>query len=268
MDIFGSTRWSDIERIFSQDPTIAKQSMENTFRYYWPPAFAYLRASGYNRELAEDLVQGFFEREARNKKVFNKQRGEHGRFRDRIKLALKRYALDEVKAQSRKKRGGRAPHIAITEVEQRIVVEQLDRLSPDAAFDCVWLHTQFERTDAGLRRKYDERGQSERYEVLRGTLPGPQRKDPVEVIAKKLGISERSVSSAIGRFRQEWIDEMLEGLPACDIEDVRAVLKDFLLNLDSRSDHARPRSKPPSEAEPTDDETKPLLETEPEDEES
>ena len=79
-DWFTKTHWSVVLSAGDPSSPLAAEALERLCRTYWHPLYAYLRRDGKNKETAEDLTQGFFERLLRLNSLTQVQR-EKGKFR-------------------------------------------------------------------------------------------------------------------------------------------------------------------------------------------
>ncbi len=79
---FGTTRWSVIAACASGDDSAASAhaALTQLCRDYWPPLYSFARRRGYNRDDAQDLVQGFFAQFLGNKAYAQTDRRK-GKFR-------------------------------------------------------------------------------------------------------------------------------------------------------------------------------------------
>ena len=139
---FAETRWSVVLKAGTDsEGDEKKRALEDLCRTYWPPLYAWLRASGHSREDAEDLVQSLFH-EILTSDILAGVDRDRGRFRSFLMTALKNLVVDEFRRRTAVKRGGGAVTVPFDVSEGELLVETADRsLSPDAGFDRNWART-------------------------------------------------------------------------------------------------------------------------------
>ncbi|HJT76183.1 MAG TPA: hypothetical protein VJ739_03190 [Gemmataceae bacterium] len=231
---FPSTPWSCIRA--AQDPHHPQfvACMNRLMSSYWRPVYHYLRAQGH-RETAEDLTQAFFLRFLARGWL---QRADphRGRFRDFLRIMLRRFASDQT---------ARAPRQAQFErqfVSIASLVRDSDRAyeppaheTPEEAFDRQWKAETLAAVRRNLRAYYEgkERPEDRRRFAIFAAYHFVDRAEDQptqDALAERFGVSREQVRYALeevgkryARFlRQEVRDQV--GSEAEVDEELRGLL--------------------------------------------
>ncbi len=110
---FPVTRLSVVAAARSNDAAERSLALEILFAAYWKPIYKYLRLKyAQAPQDAQDLTQGFFA-ELLERGLLAKFDAAKSRLRTYLRLCADSFALNEIKAASRKKRGGDVTHVAL-----------------------------------------------------------------------------------------------------------------------------------------------------------
>jgi len=110
---FPVTRLSVVAAARSTDAAERSLALEILFSAYWKPIYKYLRLKyAQAPQDAQDLTQGFFA-ELLERGLLAKFDAAKSRLRTYLRLCADSFALNEIKAASRKKRGGDVTHVAL-----------------------------------------------------------------------------------------------------------------------------------------------------------
>jgi RNA polymerase sigma-70 factor (ECF subfamily) len=201
--------------------TLAMQAMGAFCADYWYPIYAFARRKGFNKESAEDLTQGFFERLSEEQLL---AKAEHGEIR------LRTYLLRLMQAQLKRereragaqKRGGHLQKLSLDfqDAEGRYLLEPEDQgLTPEALFDRTWALATLDRCLARLAQRWDENGRSEEFTILRPFLNLNESGDSTAGdVASKLGITDENARQKIKRLRAA-LREVLHDQVASSLAD-------------------------------------------------
>lgn len=209
---FHSTRWSLVARAAENDiartpDAVAEtgEALETLCRIYWTPLFVFVRRRGYSPEEAEDLVQGFLAN-ALEKNVFAVADPEKGRLRSFLLTALKRYLVDQRRAEVALKRGGGGHLVSIdARVGERSGGWQIaDQSStPEAAYQHRWVCSLLEQCVSRLGSEYVEQGKGALFESLLPLLTPGTGATAAEAAAA-LGSSPGAIRVALSRMRKRF----------------------------------------------------------------
>jgi RNA polymerase sigma-70 factor (ECF subfamily) len=203
---FPTTIWSEVRRggggSAGRDPALAGLAHR-----YQAPAEAYLRAAlGLPRERAHELFQEFFAWMLASDFLV-KAEAERGRFRAFLKVALKRFATDELRKERAVKRGGALRSVSLDGEE---APEVLDRATPtpDEALDTAWraalVEAAFERTRLALERS--ERGLA--FAVFRDYYFAAGPEPDYRALATRHGITTTDVSNFLQRTKYAYREHL------------------------------------------------------------
>ena len=230
---FQTTHWSVVTSACNPDDPLAQEALERLCRTYWHPLFVFVRRQGHSAVDAEDLVQGFFAKFIEKNYVAGID-PEKGRFRSFLLLMFKRYAANEWDHGQRERRGGGRSIISWDQqdTEQRYLVEPVDDLSPERAYDRHWALTVLDQVLKRLGGEFRSSGKQGIFEQFKVFLSGEKGSTYAEVGAR-LGLSEGAVKVGVHRFRQRY-RELLRAEIANTVNNPKNVddeLRDLLTAL-------------------------------------
>lgn len=228
---FATTRWT---LVMAAGGAEAAGALEELCAAYWFPIYAYVRRSGFTREDAEDLTQGFFASLLVRGDIAGLRR-ENGKFRAFLLAAAKHFLSNERDKLGRQKRGGGALHLSLDwqEADARFRLADESALSPDAAYDREWATALLERVLGALESDAVTAGDGERFAHFRGYLSFDREQIPYATAAAALGIDEGAVRVAVhrlrGRYRKRLRQEIARTLTAPDQvdEELRVLMDAF-----------------------------------------
>lgn len=131
---------------------------------------------------------------------------DRGKFRTFILAALNHFLSDQRDRARAAKRGGGKSIISLDAqtAEQRYQLEPIDTMTPEKLFDRLWAFTLLEKASSGLAEEYAADGKTELYNHLRSLEPGDGDALPHAEIGRRLGKSEKAITSEAWRFRKRY----------------------------------------------------------------
>ncbi len=206
---FQPTRWSLVQRSQGEGEA-AKRAMEDLCRAYWFPLYAWSRRYGASAQDAEDYVQGFF-MELVEKRLFERADAGMGKLRTFLLAAFQRHVHDELRRQSRQKRGG-GQVVAFDpgEAEAWYEVEQVAGESAEHLYDRQWALTVLDHALERVERRAKEQGKEREYEVMRPFLTGETGGGKAEEGARVLGLTGGAFKVAVHRMRARFREALRE----------------------------------------------------------
>ena len=203
--VFVTTHWSVVVTAGGSDTTGARDALAKLCQTYWYPLYAYVRRRNFSPPDAEDLTQEFFARFLEHRWVGDADR-EKGRFRTFLLSAMNHFLANEWDKARAQKRGGGVPLLPLQfdTAETRYGREPADNVTPEQHFERRWAMTLLEEVVNRLRAEYEHDGKTELFAALNPCLVGDRTSQPYEELAKKLGVSEGAVKSAVHRLRQRY----------------------------------------------------------------
>ena len=201
--------------------------MARLFETYWPPVYAFIRRKGHSAAAAEDLTQAYFARFL-EKDYIADFRPEAGRFRTFLRASVAHFLANEWDRQRALKRGGgRAPvSIDAATAEERLCLEPVDRLTPEAIFERQWAATVLGLCIELLRDEQAAGGRG-RFERLKPFLCGDEASASYEAAARELGLTGSAVRVAVHRLRRRFGEVLREevGRTVGDQDEVNAEIR-------------------------------------------
>jgi len=192
-------------RLRSPSEPQRQRAFEELCRAYWKPLYVFARRCGHAQPDAEDLTQGFFAQLLRRQDL-GALAPEQGRLRVFFKAAFRNFITDEVRRETRQKRGGGTEvfSLDLESAEREFRQVQSDAVTPEDEFDRQWARTILRRALGDLSEKFRARGRLETWRELEIFL-GPDKTAPAyAAVAAKLGQTENTVAAAVHRMRAEF----------------------------------------------------------------
>jgi DNA-directed RNA polymerase specialized sigma24 family protein len=211
-DAFHTTRWTQILATRGDSPE-ARQALRDLCEAYYGPVEAFVRRYRSGRDDARDLTHAFFARLLETDSVGGVERT-RGRFRSYLLGAVKHFLADQGDRALAEKRGSGQSIVSLDARagEDRsgkgghAAVEVADPCGfpPDSYFDHQWALAIVEKAMNGLQAESEDRGEAERYAVLRRWLVASEdRADAIEA-ARSLGMTDGAFKVAVHRLRKRF----------------------------------------------------------------
>lgn len=219
--LFPTTIWSEVRRggAPASGPDSGRNSARNSARdsalgelarRYQGPAEAYLRAAlGVSRESAHELFQEFFAWMLASD-FLSKAEPERGRFRGFLKVALRRFATDELRKGLAAKRGGGREPDALDGAPEDSASPRIDPVqkTPEEELDEAWraalVEAAFERT----RLDFEARERGLVFTVFRDYYLAPGPALDYRALAARHGITTTDVSNYLQRTKKAYREHL------------------------------------------------------------
>ena len=162
---FPLTRLSVLAAARSPDGAERARALEILLSTYWKPVYKYIRVKfSQSPQDAQDLTQGFFA-ELLERQLLSRFDPAKSRLRTYLRLCADSFALNELKAASRKKRGREFAHVALdfSAAEDELRTQAIDPASlasPESLedfFEKEWIRSLFSSAVEELRGVCDAR---------------------------------------------------------------------------------------------------------------
>lgn len=221
--LFVTTRWSAVLAARDKSSPASADALEYICRAYWYPTYALVRREGHTPHDAQDLTQEFFAR-LLEKDYLRAVDREKGRLRTFLRVALKRFLLNEWDRARAQKRGGGVTPVSFdtTAAEQRYLQPGSEALSAERMYERQWAITLLELALSRLRAEYEANARREEFEQLKSTLTAERGAIPYAELAASLGVNECSARVAVHRLRKRF-RELFRTTIADTVEDVAEV---------------------------------------------
>jgi RNA polymerase sigma-70 factor (ECF subfamily) len=173
-EYFPLTRLSVLAAAGSPDGTERARALEILFSSYWKPVYKYIRLKfSQSPQDAQDLTQGFFA-ELLERQLLSRFDPAKSRLRTYLRLCADSFALNELKAASRKKRGGEFAHVALdfSAAEDELRAQAIDPASipsPESVedfFEKEWIRSLFSAAVEELRGVCEAREKQKAFQLF------------------------------------------------------------------------------------------------------
>jgi len=142
----------------------------------------------------------------------NAFRPEVGRFRTFLLASVTHFLANEWDREQAKKRGGGARHLSLdaSSAEERLRLEPVDHLTPEAIFERQWVAALLARCVERLRAEQSASGTRARFERLKPFLTGEGAPSDYDGLAPELGLGASTVRVAVHRLRRRFAEVLRE----------------------------------------------------------
>ncbi len=226
---FGETQWGQVVRAAQQDldsPEV-RAAVEDLYRSYSQPVYAFIRRRGRSRHDAQDLTQDFF-LHLLEKKTLSRADPDRGKFRTFLLGALQHFLADKADHANAKKRGGGSTIVFLDDdtAEQQYQLAAPLEVSAEDLFQRKWAAALTGLTMLRLQEELSAAGKAHLFEALHGLIIG-SGEAPQEEVAGRLGISVGAVRTTIHRLRNRFRDLLREEVlrTVADASDIDAEMK-------------------------------------------
>ena len=231
---FDTTNWSVVLKAGGDHSSAAREALGTLCSAYWYPVYAMLRRYGYDAADAEDQTQAYFTRFL-EKRWAKEVRPEHGRFRSFLLVSVRNFLHNERDRERAVKRGGGKRPISLdgAAAEQKYALEPVESATPETLFERAWAEEVLSRALERLQSEMAETGDADRFEQLKGHLPGGEHAEPNSELAEAWGVGESAVRVALHRLRRRVGSLLREEIAAtvADPADVGEELRHLLTTL-------------------------------------
>jgi RNA polymerase sigma factor (sigma-70 family) len=182
----------------------AREALAALCETYWYPLYAFVRRKGYDRDLAQDLVQGFFLR-LLEKDDLSVVAPAKGRFRSYLMAACTHYLANQRDRDRALKRGGRPPiSLDSAEAERRYTLEPAHSLTPERLYLRRWATTLLDTALDRLRQEMEEDGKASLFEELKSSLLADDAVESYRQLGLRIGRSEGAARVIAHRMRNRF----------------------------------------------------------------
>lgn len=233
---FETTNWSLIVQATGASSSAARAALAGLCETYWPPVYAFIRRRGLSPADAEDLTQSYFARFF-EKDYLRDFRPEAGRFRTFLRASISHFLSNEWDRERALKRGGGKVQVSFdaATAEERLRLEPVDRLTPEAIFERTWAAALLARCLERLRDEQKATGGEARFLKLKAFLASDGQSADYAALARELGQSDSTLRVAVHRLRRRFAAVLREEVArtVADPADVDAEIRFMLETLRS-----------------------------------
>jgi len=198
---FRTTQWGLVIAASAEGAGEARAALEELYRLYCYPVYAFIRRRGHSRQDAQDLTQDFFVHML-EKSTLARADPQRGRFRNFLLGALNYFLADAAERARADKRGGGCQWVflddAAAENSYQLVAPR--GMTAEEIFDARWAAALVEAAFARLRGDLESEGKGHLFEALQGFLVGGEDAS-YQKVADALSLSLGALKTAIRRLR-------------------------------------------------------------------
>ena len=201
---FATTSWSLV--VSAAGPTeISKDALQQLCQTYWRPLYLFARRKTQSADEAQDLTQAFFA-ELLEKNFIAAATPDRGRFRSFLLTAFKNFMAKQWhKVRTQKRGGGQQPlSLDFESADSQLGDVAQTSLTPEQIFEQQWVIALLNSVLMQLRQEYEQLGQEERFDSLKGYVIGDHPGTTYSDVASKIGISEAAAKKSASRMRRRY----------------------------------------------------------------
>jgi RNA polymerase sigma factor (sigma-70 family) len=198
---FETTQWSVVAAAAGHEEN--RGALQDLYRNYAQPIYAFIRRRGYSRQDAQDLTQDFF-LHLLEKNTFTRADRLKGKFRSFLLGALEYFLAHANEKARAEKRGGNATLVFLDDENAEVRYQLADPgQTAEQLFDARWAATLIETTVDRLKAEHEVAGKVELFNHIRGFLIEGEDSSYAEV-AERTGLTLGAVRLAIHRLRSRY----------------------------------------------------------------
>jgi RNA polymerase sigma factor (sigma-70 family) len=198
---FVATQWGLVAGASAEGSVEARAALEELYRLYCYPIYAFIRRRGNGHQDAQDLTQDFFVH-LLEKGTLGRADPQRGRFRSFLLGALDYFLAHAAERARTAKRGGCCQWVFLDddETEERYKLAAHEEMTAEKLFEARWAATLVEAAFVRLRDELESDGKGDLFQKLRGFLFGGE-KVSYQQVADALNLSLGAVKTSIHRLR-------------------------------------------------------------------
>ena len=201
---FLTTQWGLVAAASAEGSAEARAALEELYRLYCYPVYAFIRRRGHGRQDAQDLTQDFFVH-LLEKGTLGRADSQRGRFRSFLLGALDHFLAHAAERARAGKRGGGCQWVFLDDdaAENSYQLAAPEGMTAEKIFDARWAAAIVESAFARLRGELELEGKGHLFEALQGFLLG--REDAsYQQVADALSLSLGALKTVIHRLRARY----------------------------------------------------------------
>ena len=198
---FLTTQWGMLSAASAEGDTEVRTALEEIYRLYCYPVYAFIRRRGYGRQDAQDLTQDFFVH-LLEKRILGRADSQRGRFRNFLLGVLEHFLAHAAKRAGACKRGGDCQWVFLDDdaAEDRYQLAAPEGMTAEKLFETRWAATLVEATLRRLRGEFESEGKAYLFEALHSFLLGAEDAS-YQKVADSLNLKLGTLKTAIHRLR-------------------------------------------------------------------
>jgi RNA polymerase sigma factor (sigma-70 family) len=202
---FVATQWGLVTDASAQGSAEARAALEELYRLYCYPVYAFIRRRGSSHQDAQDLTQDFFVH-LLEKGTLGRADPQRGRFRSFLLGALDYFLAHAAERARAAKRGGSCQWVFLDDddSEERYKLPAHEEMPAEKVFEARWAATLVEAAFVRLRAELEAEGKGDLFEKMRGFLFGGEKvsyQEVADALSLSLGAVKTSIHRLRGRYR-------------------------------------------------------------------
>lgn len=200
-----TTRWDLVRHLDEPEHPRARKALQDLLQLYIEPIYAFLRHSGYDRQDAEDMVQGFFAHAIEHQTLARADKSK-GRFRTFLLTCLKQFIATKYRYDHAEKRGGKEKHISFDAMsaEERYAAEPVDSCTPETLLTRKMTIQIIENVAQELREEAAADGEIVLFEALYSQLSKDDSAEGYKALSARTSLSVSDLRSKVHRLRKRF----------------------------------------------------------------
>jgi RNA polymerase sigma factor (sigma-70 family) len=198
---FRTTQWGLVAAASAEGAAEARVALEELYRLYCYPVYAFIRRRGHGRHDAQDLTQDFFVH-LLEKGALGRADPQRGRFRNFLLGALDHFLANASERARSAKRGGGCQWVFLDDdaAEDRYQLAAPEGMTAEKVFEARWAAALIEATFARLREELELEGKGHLFGALQGFVVGGKDAS-YQQVADSLSLSLGALKTVIHRLR-------------------------------------------------------------------
>jgi DNA-directed RNA polymerase specialized sigma24 family protein len=192
------TQWGLLTAASTEGGPEARAALEELYRLYCYPVYAFIRRRGHSRQDAQDLTQDFFVH-LLEKGTLGRADSKRGRFRSFLLGALDHFLAHVAERARAGKRGGGCQWVSLDDdaAEERYQLAAPEGMTAEKLFEARWAAAIVESAFERVRSELESEAKGPLFKTLQGFLLG--REDAsYQQVADDLGLSLGALKTVNG----------------------------------------------------------------------
>ena len=199
---FLTTQWGLVTTASAEGTTEARAALDELYRVYCYPVYAFIRRRGYGRQDAQDLTQDFFVY-LLEKSALGRADPQRGRFRSFLLGTLDHFLAHAAERARTLKRGGDCQFVYLDDGAAENHYQLAARMTAENIFEARWAAALIEAALLRLRVELQAAGKGRLFDAVQGFLLSGEDAS-YQQVADRLGLSLGAIKTAIHRMRSRY----------------------------------------------------------------
>jgi DNA-directed RNA polymerase specialized sigma24 family protein len=201
---FVTTQWGLIRSASAENATEARRALEELYRTYCYPIYAFIRRRRYARQDAQDLTQDFFVH-LLEKGTLTRADQQRGRFRSFLLGALNHFLAHAEERTRARKRGGGCQFVYLDDetAENCYQLAMPEGMTAEKIFEARWVAALIEAALSRLRSEFQSHGEDRLFDALQPFLVGEEEAS-YQQVADSFSLTLGALKTKIHRMRARY----------------------------------------------------------------